>query len=163
MLAFGLFRFGGAKMIIIFQASKYFVQKVPFCFVYFSFEHNKPNLNVLLRAFSCSFEEIYLSLQHQIRANNKYLNMAKEEMIDRDPFSNGSEYSFWEERNCEICHRGACAIKNDIFTRMCCNKPIRKSSYDACQYAKCPNFIDHIERKSPRKREIKEQYELNFE
>lgn len=88
--------------------------------------------------------------------------MAKELMIDRDPFSNGSEYDWWESHNCARCKRVSCAIKNDIETRMVCDDPIRLSSYDACQQSKCPRFLDHINRNKPHKRPIEGQLEFNF-
>lgn len=76
--------------------------------------------------------------------------------IDRDPFSNGTEYMIWEENNCDRCvksshiKRGSdpdfpdytpikCAIQRDIFTRMVTDKtPISKRTIDICRSGKCP-------------------------
>lgn len=75
--------------------------------------------------------------------------------VDKDPFSNGTEYMFWEERNCDRCYKSShikagsdpdypqftpitCAIQRDIFTRMGANEPISQRTIDACQKADCP-------------------------
>lgn len=76
--------------------------------------------------------------------------------VDKDPFSNGTEYMLWEERNCDRCYKSShiksksdpdypdytpfiCAIQRDIFTRMVTDKtPISQRTIDICQKADCP-------------------------
>ena len=76
--------------------------------------------------------------------------------VNQDPFSNGTEFMDWDERNCQQCIKGSrmkkysdpdypdytplrCAIQRDIFVRMVSDKqPISQRSYDACQNADCP-------------------------
>lgn len=76
--------------------------------------------------------------------------------VDKDPFSNGTEYSIWEERNCDRCWKSShiknnsdpdypdytpitCAIQRDIFTRMVSDKtPISQRTIDICQKPDCP-------------------------
>lgn len=81
--------------------------------------------------------------------------MGKMKMVDRDPFSNGTEYMIWEERNCDNCWKASrykgesiagaeytkcrCAIQRDIFTRMVTDKqPIAQRTIDICRTGKCP-------------------------
>lgn len=77
-------------------------------------------------------------------------------MIDRDPFTSGTEYDMWEARNCNRCWKSShikrgsdpnfpdwtpitCAIQRDIFTRMVTDEqPISQRSYDICQMLDCP-------------------------
>ena len=72
-------------------------------------------------------------------------------LIDRDPFSSGSEYDWWESRNCDRCWKSSrlkdnekeytkvkCAIQRDIFTRMISNQPISQRTIDICSHADCP-------------------------
>lgn len=76
--------------------------------------------------------------------------------IDKDPFSNGTEYMIWEERNCAKCFKSShlkkqgdskyedeytkirCAIQRDIFTRMGCNEPIAIRTIEICRSGVCP-------------------------
>lgn len=71
--------------------------------------------------------------------------------IDRDPFSNGTEYAMWEDENCCVCIKDShlkedgktytkirCAVQRDIFMRMMSSEPIAQRSYDACQQRICP-------------------------
>ena len=72
-------------------------------------------------------------------------------LIDRDPFSNGTEHMRWEELNCDHCWKSSrlkdnekeytkvkCAIQRDIFTRMMSNQPISQRTIDICSHADCP-------------------------
>lgn len=77
-------------------------------------------------------------------------------MIDKDPFSSGTEFMMWEARNCDRCWKSShikrgsdpdnpdytpiiCAIQRDIFTRMITDKqPISRRSYDICRKSDCP-------------------------
>jgi len=72
-------------------------------------------------------------------------------LIDRDPFSNGTEYMRWEELNCDHCWKSSrlkdnekeytkvkCAVQRDIFTRMMSNQPISQRTIDICSHADCP-------------------------
>ena len=76
--------------------------------------------------------------------------------VDRDPFSSGSEYDWWESRNCDRCWKSShikkgsdpdfpdwtplkCAIQRDIFTRMVTDKqPISQRTIDICRKPDCP-------------------------
>ena len=77
--------------------------------------------------------------------------------VDMDPFSNGTEYMLWEERNCDRCWKSSrlkklgdtdyddeytkmvCAIQRDIFTRMVSDKsPISQRTIDICRTGVCP-------------------------
>lgn len=76
--------------------------------------------------------------------------------VNRDPFSNGTEYMIWEARNCDRCWKSSrlkkegdtanedeytkivCAIQRDIFTRMGCDEPISQRTIDICRMADCP-------------------------
>ena len=76
--------------------------------------------------------------------------------IDRDPFSNGTEFMMWEEHNCDRCWKSSrlrkagdtkyedeytkvrCAIQRDIFIRMCSNEPIAERTIDICRSGVCP-------------------------
>lgn len=75
--------------------------------------------------------------------------------VNQDPFSNGTEYMLWTERNCNRCYKSShikagsdpdnpeytritCAIERDIFTRMGSNEPISQRTIDACHNADCP-------------------------
>lgn len=78
--------------------------------------------------------------------------------IDKDPFSNGTEFMLWNEHNCDKCVKAShynakteeytkfrCAIQRDIGTRLFCNEPINERTvtivkaftlYGEC----CPNL-----------------------
>jgi len=76
--------------------------------------------------------------------------------VNRDPFSNGTEYMMFEERCCDRCVKHShlrkegdtkwddeytkivCAIERDILTRMYSNEPIKQETIDVCN-----NFIFH--------------------
>ena len=71
--------------------------------------------------------------------------------VNRDPFSNGTEFDRWTERNCDRCIKDShlkkyetgytkvvCAVQRDIFSRMWSNEPIALRSYEACQQLDCP-------------------------
>ena len=74
--------------------------------------------------------------------------------VNRDPFSNGTEFMFWESRNCDRCWKASrykgesiagdeytqchCAIQRDIITRMFSNEPISQRTIDICRMADCP-------------------------
>ena len=93
--------------------------------------------------------------------------------VNRDPFSNGTEYERWEERNCDRCWKSShikkrrksiaepvytpvrCAIQRDIFLRMMSDEPIAQRSYDICQMLDCPNRQES----KPRKRYEKHKNE----
>ena len=80
--------------------------------------------------------------------------------VDKDPFSNGTEYSLWEERNCDRCWKSShlkkggdpdyseytqikCAIQRDIFTRMYSDVPISQRTIDVCRMRDCPYRQEH--------------------
>lgn len=82
--------------------------------------------------------------------------------IDRDPFSNGTEFMEWEGNNCDQCVKSSryiekenrytpirCAVQRDIILRMMSPEPISQRSYDACQKWDCPY------RKTERKRKAR--------
>lgn len=75
--------------------------------------------------------------------------------VDQDPFSNGTHYLWWEERNCDRCWKSShikkgsdpddpeytpftCAIQRDIYTRMYSTEPIAQRTIDICKKADCP-------------------------
>lgn len=70
--------------------------------------------------------------------------------IDQDPFSNGTEFMFWEDYNCDQCWKSStlkedgeykkiiCAIQRDIFTRMYSEEPIAERTIEICRSGKCP-------------------------
>lgn len=85
------------------------------------------------------------------------MNRAK---VNKDPFSNGTEYMIFEERCCNKCIKSSeprdggdglthytnqredgmprCSIQRDIMTRMFCNDPIKHETIDICN-----NFNRH--------------------
>ena len=78
--------------------------------------------------------------------------------INRDPFGSGTEFDFWNERNCEKCVKASrykgediggeqytkcrCSIQRDIFTRMYSNEPIAQRTIDICRMTDCPNRLE---------------------
>ena len=88
--------------------------------------------------------------------------------VDRDPFSNGTEYMRWEELNCDMCWKSShlkdnekeytkvkCAIQRDIFTRMMSNQPISQRTIDICSHADCPYKQEHRPKYEKHKNEPK--------
>ena len=87
--------------------------------------------------------------------------------VDRDPFSNGTEFERWHEENCERCWKSShikrgsdpdypdytplkCAIQRDIFVRMVTDKqPIAQRTIDVCSERYCPYRQEH-RKKYPR-------------
>lgn len=80
--------------------------------------------------------------------------------VNKDPFSNGSEYESWESRNCAVCvkasrykgetslgiddyTKGRCSIQRDIFSRMMSNEPIAQRTIEACSHWDCPYRQEH--------------------
>ena len=77
-----------------------------------------------------------------------------EKKVNIDPFSNGTEYMMWEERNCDRCWKASrykgesiagseytqchCAIQRDIISRMFSNEPISQRTIDICGKPDCP-------------------------
>ena len=74
--------------------------------------------------------------------------------VNIDPFSNGTEFDVWNERNCERCVKASrykgetiageeytkcrCAIQRDIFVRMSSKDPISQKTIDVCRMRDCP-------------------------
>ena len=71
--------------------------------------------------------------------------------IDKDPFSNGTEFAMFEDLCCSKCIKASrsrqngnftnagddnmpnrCAIQRDIVTRMYCNEPINERTVKVC-------------------------------
>ena len=86
--------------------------------------------------------------------------------VNKDPFSNGTEYMMWEERNCDRCHKSShltkdqtgytkivCAIERDIINRMWSNEPIAQRTIDICNMTDCPY---RKEKRSVRKKDEKQ-------
>lgn len=83
--------------------------------------------------------------------------------VNIDPFSNGTEFDIWNERNCERCvkasrykgetiageeyTKGRCAIQRDIFTRMYSNEPISQRTINICRMSDCPYRQEHYPKK----------------
>lgn len=79
--------------------------------------------------------------------------------VNKDPFSNGTEFELWYERNCERCVKASrfkretiageeytncrCAIQRDIITRMGCSEPISQRTIDVCRMEDCPYRKEH--------------------
>lgn len=79
--------------------------------------------------------------------------------VSRNPFSNGTEYEDWNERNCERCIKACkfkketkdgqeytkcrCSIQQDIFTGMVSNEPISQRTIDVCNMTDCPYRKEH--------------------
>lgn len=77
-------------------------------------------------------------------------------LVNKDPFSNGSEHRAFEAYCCEKCIKSSeprddfrytnadknmmpkCSIQRDIVTRMFCNDPIKQETVDICR-----DFILH--------------------
>lgn len=93
--------------------------------------------------------------------------------IERPCFSNGTEYMWWDERNCETCVKASrmkkdgtntkcrCAVQNDILKQFFGNgsEEIALRSYEATRKADCPYRQEHHK---PRKRKAKPTGELNI-
>lgn len=91
--------------------------------------------------------------------------------VNIDPFSNGTEYDIWNERNCERCVKASrykgesiagdkytkcrCAIQRDIFTRMYSNEPISQRTIDVCKMRDCPNRQEHYKKYAKHSKEPK--------
>jgi hypothetical protein len=93
--------------------------------------------------------------------------------IDKDPFSNGTEFMMFEERNCDHCWKSSrlksevlkdgqaeytkiiCAIQRDILQRMWSNEPISMRTIEICRTFTCP----YKQEKRPRKRYEKDKTE----
>ena len=71
--------------------------------------------------------------------------------VNKDPFSNGTEYMLFEEMCCNKCIKHSrynektdeytkivCSIERDILERMCNNEPINQRTIDVCN-----DFILH--------------------
>ena len=104
-------------------------------------------------------------------------------LVDKDPFSNGSEHLMFQCKCCDICIKDSwwdekhnkfvnadeknqpkCSIQRDIVMRAVCNKPIKQETVDICN-----DFILHgtlcpymkTERKKYTKK-VKNQTELQL-
>lgn len=82
--------------------------------------------------------------------------------VNIDPFSSGTEFDIWNERNCERCVKASrykgetlagyeytkcrCSIQRDIFTRMYSNEPISQRTIDVCGMIDCPNRLEHYKK-----------------
>lgn len=92
--------------------------------------------------------------------------------VNIDPFSNGTEFDVWYERNCERCVKASrykgeniygedeytkcrCAIQRDIFTRMYSYEPISQRAIDVCRMLDCPYRQEHYKKYEKHKREPK--------
>lgn len=89
--------------------------------------------------------------------------------IDKDPFSNGTEFMLWNEHNCDRCVKAShynekkdeytkyrCAIQRDIDTRAYSNEPISERTITICDNftlwgVSCPYL--HTESKKYMKKE----------
>ena len=85
-------------------------------------------------------------------------------LVNRDPFTSGSECEWWIERNCDRCWKATrekgedslgiqqytkchCSIQRDIATRMWTNELIAQRTIDICQKPDCPYRQEHRPRK----------------
>ena len=73
--------------------------------------------------------------------------------VNKDPFSNGTDFDWWEQHNCNRCVKASqprdggtrytnadeynmpnrCSIQRDIVTRMFSNVPIKQKTIDICE------------------------------
>lgn len=71
-------------------------------------------------------------------------------LVNKDPFSNGTEHMIFEEKNCDRCIKSSvvkpdgtytncdehnmpkCSIQRDIVTRMFSDKPIKEETVNIC-------------------------------
>lgn len=86
--------------------------------------------------------------------------------VNKDPFSNGTEFELWNERNCERCVKSSrytrkqeytkcrCAIQRDIITRMGCNEPISQRTIDVCRMEDCPYRKEHYSEHKHKRKQI---------
>jgi hypothetical protein len=105
--------------------------------------------------------------------------MSKTRKVDKDPFSNGTEFMIWEERNCDRCWKSShlkseeikdgkaeytkviCAIQRDMFTRMYSREPISQRTIDICRTFTCPYRHETRKRKRYEKdKELPKLFEL---
>lgn len=92
--------------------------------------------------------------------------------VDKDPFSNGTEYMMFEDLCCNKCVKHShmkkegdtkyedeytkvvCSIERDIFTRMGCNEPINQRTVDVCyDFTELGKYCPYM--KTERKKYIK--------
>lgn len=87
--------------------------------------------------------------------------------VNQDPFSNGTEFEVWIERNCERCIKASrfkretiageeytkcrCSIQQDIFIRRVCKEPISQRTIDVCNMTNCPYRKEHYPARKPKK------------
>jgi len=88
-------------------------------------------------------------------------------------FSNGTEMMIWQDRNCVRCINAShlnektgdytafrCSIDRDIQAQSAGLDEVNVKSYEAVRQAECQYM--QTERKTPKRRKIKGQTELNF-
>ena len=70
--------------------------------------------------------------------------------VNQDPFSNGTEYMYWVEWNCDRCVKQVdrcfnyrCSIQRDIDTRMMSNEPIAQRTINITRMSNCPYRREH--------------------
>ncbi len=73
-------------------------------------------------------------------------------MTNKPCFSNGSEWEWWMERNCDRCKKDAkcdgsrfhCAIQSDMLKQAfgSATEEIRLSSWEATQASDCPRLVE---------------------
>ena len=93
--------------------------------------------------------------------------------VDKDPFSSGTEWDYWESHNCDKCvkasriKRGSdpdfpdytklrCAIQREIFSRACDGSElVSQRTLDICRKSDCPFRQEHYKHypRRPRKNE----------
>ena len=103
--------------------------------------------------------------------------------VDKDPFSNGTDFDWWERNNCNRCVKASqpredytftnadennmpnrCSIQRDIVTRMFSNEPIKQKTIDICEAfifgrQLCP-YLKTERKKYPKK--VKNQTKLEL-
>jgi len=103
----------------------------------------------------------------------------KRVLIDKDPFSNGTEHMRFEEYNCNKCVKSSepkangtkytnsdkdnmpkCPIQRDIVTRMMSNKPIYKETATICtEFILYGVLCPHMQTEYPKKKHTKKSPE----
>lgn len=96
--------------------------------------------------------------------------------VNRDPFSNGTDFDYWNERNCERCIKASrckketkdgqeytncrCSIQRDIFIRMMCNEPISQRTIDVCNMNDCPYRKEHYPAQKRKPKKVEDMNDL---
>lgn len=95
--------------------------------------------------------------------------------VNKNPFSNGTEFMIWTNYNCDRCWKQQpfleneqkygkfrCSIQRDIITRMFTDKPIKQAVIDICAHKECPYKKERRKYYKKKNKFLLKQYELNL-